>query len=600
MSSFARSIYYSHPAVRLANAMHQRRITVRHLVFATAAFVSLWVLYSFYSSRSYLSLPDSIYAGSNTSQKVWDARAAQVRRAFQHSYHGYEKYAWVNDAVPYDELKPLSNWKDNPFNAWGVTLFDSLDTMLMMGLQDEFKRALPRVQKATFNLPLVQYAPLFETVIRYLGGLLSAYALSHEPILLTRADDLGRMLAPAFDTPSGLPYFAVNPVSGQTQGPDIGILAEIASCQLEYTYLAKETGKKEYYDLADKVIKSLANADMKHLNGLAPIRWNITSGQPFDTHISVGAQADSTFEYFLKQHLLTAQSDHDSLRLYIDSINAVLVDLLYISPTRHLLYVTDKTGTPPSQIPSHVFEHLSCFLPGLLALGAHTLPLDTFTIPPSTRKGHSVLAGMNARDLHMWAAEGLAQTCWLSYADQPSGLGPDVMMFYAQGSVPWVSALAKWKGSGSRGPPPGMGDKQPVIYDQMERTKGARRGHSRDYTLVRTGYLLRPETLESIYYMWRTTGDARWRDRGWAIFEAIERETKTASGYASIRSVEVSPAPKEDSMPSYFLAETLKYLYLMFIEDDPISLNKYVFNTEAHPFPIFSWTDQEKETFGIP
>lgn len=56
------------------------------------------------------------------------------------------------------------------------------------------------------------YAPFFETIIRFLGGLLSAYALSGDPILLSRADDLGGMLLPAFLTNSGLPAFAVNTV----------------------------------------------------------------------------------------------------------------------------------------------------------------------------------------------------------------------------------------------------------------------------------------------------------------------------------------------------------------------------------------------------
>ena len=55
------------------------------------------------------------------------------------------------------------------------------------------------------------YAPFFETTIRYLGGLLSAYALSKEPILLARADDLGRMLLPVFSrSSSGLPAYSIN------------------------------------------------------------------------------------------------------------------------------------------------------------------------------------------------------------------------------------------------------------------------------------------------------------------------------------------------------------------------------------------------------
>ena len=49
--------------------------------------------------------------------------------------------------------------------------------------------------------------------------------------------------------------------------------------------------------------------------------------------------------------------------------------------------------------------------------------------------------------------------------------------------------------------------------------------------------------------MWKVTGDHKWRDRGWSIFKAIEKETKTSTGYASLSKVDVSPAPKVDSMP---------------------------------------------------
>jgi len=55
-----------------------------------------------------------------------------------------------------------------------------------------------------------KFAPFFETVIRVLGGLLSAHALSGEPVLLSRADDLGRALLPVFNTTSGLPMYSVN------------------------------------------------------------------------------------------------------------------------------------------------------------------------------------------------------------------------------------------------------------------------------------------------------------------------------------------------------------------------------------------------------
>lgn len=110
-----------------------------------------------------------------------------------------------------------------------MSIIDSLDTMWLMGLHDEFKRALTFVDQSTFHLPDVSnqinvktctmsefnhsqgvFASFFETAIRYLGGLLSAYALSREQILLTRADDLGHMLSPAFNTASGFPLYGIN------------------------------------------------------------------------------------------------------------------------------------------------------------------------------------------------------------------------------------------------------------------------------------------------------------------------------------------------------------------------------------------------------
>ena len=71
------------------------------------------------------------------------------------------------------------------------------------------------------------------------------------------------------------------------------------------------------------------------------------------------------------------------------------------------------------------------------------------------------------------------------------------------------------------------------------------------------------KAVESFYYLWRTTGDPRWRERGWAVFEAIEREARTSTGYATIQNVELSVVGikdgalnKKDEMPSFFLAET--------------------------------------------
>ena len=98
-------------------------------------------------------------------------------------------------------------------------------------------------------------------------------------------------------------------------------------------------------------------------------------------------------------------------------------------------------------------------------------------------------------------------------------------------------------------------------------------------------YSLRPETVESFFFLWRLTRDESWRERGWQIFGALQQQCRTASGYAALTDVRRRRS-HEDSMPSFWMAETLKYLYLLFGEDDVLPLDQWVFNTEAHPFRV--------------
>jgi mannosyl-oligosaccharide alpha-1,2-mannosidase len=68
--------------------------------------------------------------------------------------------------------------------------------------------------------------------------------------------------------------------------------------------------------------------------------------------------------------------------------------------------------------------------------------------------------------------------------------------------------------------------------------------------------------------------------------QALERHCRTENGYSGIRDVYQSHPQQDDVQQSFFLAETLKYLYLIFSDDDLIPLDKWVFNTEAHPLPV--------------
>ncbi|HZI67557.1 MAG TPA: glycoside hydrolase family 47 protein [Thermoanaerobaculia bacterium] len=100
--------------------------------------------------------------------------------------------------------------------------------------------------------------------------------------------------------------------------------------------------------------------------------------------------------------------------------------------------------------------------------------------------------------------------------------------------------------------------------------------------VVHAGYQLRPEIVESAYYLHRHTKDPRYLEMGKTFFEALVAHCRTDAGYTVLKSVVTKE--KGDLMPSYFLAETLKYLYLLFAPETELDLDRVVFNTEAHPF----------------
>ncbi|KAF7317660.1 alpha-1,2-Mannosidase [Mycena kentingensis (nom. inval.)] len=548
-------LLYSRPALRL-------------LPLLFGFILCVWLFAPFVADFDYRRRPALVVPSTPLDPAVLSARAQSVRDAYVHAYSSYKRDAWG-----FDELQPVSGKSVNNFNGWAVTVFDSIDTMWIMGLYDLFEEALGVVSKTNFHLAADGYVGFFETIIRYLGGMLSAYALSGEPTFLTKADELGRSLLPAFNTDSGLPMFAVNTATGATRGGWTGAVlwSEALSNQMEFKYLAHLTGRAEYFSKSEKVMDIMTDAQIT--DGQFPTQWDYHSGKPSNQQFSVGAYADSAHEYLLKQWLMTAKSEPKAKELYLRAVSSILDTLLYVTPNRKLLYVTDANNG----IPTFKFEHLSCFLPGMLTLGASTLDL-----PPATK------------ERHQWAAEGIATTCWLSYADQATGLGPDEMTMTrpegAYTTMKWLTLLEEWEAAGRPGGiPPGLG------VTKTESSEAAR-----DYRADKSTYLLRPEAIESFYMLWRTTGDEIWRERGWAVFQAIERHARVERGYASLAKVDQVPAKHLDEMPSYFLAETLKYLYLMFVDQEILPLKKWVFNTEAHPFPMFEWTDKERKMYGIP
>ena len=100
-------------------------------------------------------------------------------------------------------------------------------------------------------------------------------------------------------------------------------------------------------------------------------------------------------------------------------------------------------------------------------------------------------------------------------------------------------------------------------------------------TPVSAGYVLRPEAIESAYYLYRLTGDEAYRAMGRVMVDSVLHYCRTPDAFAALRSVVTKE--QRDEMESFFLAETLKYAYLLFAPPETLDLGAVVFNTEAHP-----------------
>lgn len=139
---------------------------------------------------------------SATEKEAREEKLDIIKKAFAFSWASYRKYAWMQD-----ELSPLSGKYRSSFCGWGATLVDSLDSIWIMGLKDDFEEAVEAVKSIDFTTSTRSDIPLFEVVIRYLGGLIGAYDISGGAYrtLLDKAVELADVLMGAFDTPNRMP-----------------------------------------------------------------------------------------------------------------------------------------------------------------------------------------------------------------------------------------------------------------------------------------------------------------------------------------------------------------------------------------------------------
>lgn len=461
------------------------------------------------------------------SDRLGRERALSVKGAMQHAWSNYKAKAWGMD-----ELKPRSGTGDNNWLGLGMTLVDSLDTLWIMGMIDEFNEARDWVaQNLDFNKQ--GSTSVFEVTIRVLGGLLAAFDLSGDKVFLKKAVELADRLLPAFNTPTGIPRASVSLGSGYASNPSwtggSAILSEIGTLQLEFRHLSKASGVAQYGQKVEAVIAKLD--DVNPVNGLYPIYISTDSGQPTTGTITFGALGDSFYEYLIKMHVQGGLAETRYRKMYDEAMEGMTGQLLKHSVPSGLAYVADWNGGGTDD----KMDHLVCFVPGMLALGAFN--------------SAGQYGELNAkRDLQN--AKALTYTCWQMYERQQTGISPEYVEF--------------------------PGGQDLVVPSRAP------------------FYILRPEAAESLFVLHQLTGNPIYREWGWKMFQAIERYCKTTYGYGAHPDVRDTGRVPDDRMESFFLAETLKYLYMLQSPDHEISLERYVLGTEAHPLSRFDsnrWTE---------
>lgn len=418
--------------------------------------------------------------------------AAEVKAEFLHAWNGYKKYAWGHD-----DLKPLSkthhDWYPQPLL---MTAVDSLDTMIIMELEDE---AAVTKQYILDNLSFDKDIEVqnFEVTIRLLGGLLTSYQLTGDKRFLSLAEDLGNRLLPVFNSPTGLPYRYVNLKTGKVSRP-VSNPAETGTLIIEFGTLSKLTGKPIFYEKAKRALVETYNRRSKI--GLVGEWINVETGKWTNTDSHISGAIDSYYEYLLKCSLLFG--DQDCKRMWAQSIAAInkyLADEYRSDLGRELWYGHADMNSGERR--ATTYGALDAFFPAVLALSGDLKRAER----------------LQDSSFRMWNHEGI----------------------------------------------------EPEEFDYRARK------------ITSPGYPLRPEIVESTYYLYRYTKDPKYLLMGEKLWRDFVKYCRTDDGYAALKSVVTKE--KTDSMQSFLFAETFKYFYLLFSPPGVLDFDKVIFNTEAHP-----------------
>ena len=480
----------------------------------------------------------------------WQARQDQVKKAMEISWAGYETYAWG-----YDEYHPVSKSGRMMVQPTGLgwIIVDALDTLILMNMTTQVAHARDWITN-TLSYDLDHDVNTFETTIRMVGGFLSAHYLQTafpdmcpvdlskggEDLYIEKATDLAGRLLGAFESKSGIPYASINlkTMRGIPSHADGGAssLAEATSVQLEMKYLAKITGEKHFWDKAEKVMEVVDKTGLK--DGLKGIYLSPETGRTTSINVRLGSRGDSYYEYLIKQYLQTSKQEPIYLAMWEEALSGIKKHLItYSSPSNFTVLAERPNGLDSNIEPK--MDHLVCFMPGAIALAT------TGGITVQEAKAKDAWGKTQEADLEL--AEQLLKTCIGMYQVTNTGLAPEITYFNIHDPpIMWNADEAPPKG--------------PEVFDDGEDATWRK-----DYNIHANDVhnLLRPETVESLFYMYRITGDEKYRNFGWEIFEAFVKHTavEDGAGFSSIGDVNRIPPPTRDNMESFW---PVRFIFLWF------------------------------------
>ncbi|EMC93303.1 glycoside hydrolase family 47 protein [Baudoinia panamericana UAMH 10762] len=484
---------------------------------------------------------------------VLKVRREEVKKAFRHAWTGYATYCMGNDT-----LHPVTNTCDDDFAGWGATAIDALSTAIMFEEETVVRQILQFIATVDFTRPTNgMRIQLFELTIRHLGSMISAHDLLSGPFrhiaedqslrdgLYRQMVNLGNALDCGFNTPSGIPRNWIDPAICKTDDGLSNAIAGIGTLILEFDRLSSITGNDTYVRharLAEQFLLYPFPQYNEPFPGLIGSFLSIIDGRIINSKGSWGSFSDSYYEYLIKAYVY----DRGAYAMYLDRWKlAVDSTIRYLAshPVGHpewtlLPYFTGRYL-------SNAMDSLSWFAGGNIILGGMALRNQTL-----------IDFGLT-----------IADTSGAMYEMTKTGLGGEFIV---------------WTNDCSQG----------FLHDFNLTECNA----SNSVQITSNDFKLRPEVIETWYYAYRATQDPKYREWAWKAFEAINRVCRTESGFSAISDVDaIDGGTQLDRMESFVLAELLKYVWLIHLDDDaPFHVqdgrkgkhNTWVYNTEAHPLKV--------------